>query len=296
MKTTETRRLRTSSEVVFVVDVSRSMLAASSAEGPTRLDRARDVVRSLRASVDAVPAGLTGLTDRALPYLFPTADDRAFDRTLARSVSDDAPPPQEVNLVATTFEPMATIGRDGFFSPRTRFRTCVLVTDGEARTGGEEAQGGGAGGFSPLPSLAPDASAPTGPSAGASVDPAVSGAALAGRDGCRLVAVRVGSGADRIYGPSGVAEAQYRPDAAASSKVERFAEAAGGSAFAEDDLDGAAAALRKAALQGPVESVSRQATVRRLGPYLAGLAAILAVGTALLRVFPKDLRRQVSAE
>ena len=296
LETTEVRTQRTRSEAVFVVDVSRSMLAASSPEGPTRLDRARDVVRSLRASIEDVPAGLTGLTDRALPYLFPTGDERAFQDALARSVAVDAPPPiQFFSIVATSFAPLATLGRSGFYSPNARFRTCVLVTDGEAQTGGEEPDSGdGGGGLAPAPpSLAPDQSAP---SPEPSADPSASGAALAGRDGCRLVAVRVGSGADRIYGPSGVVETQYRPDAAAASKLERFAEAAGGSAFAEDDLSGAAAALRKAALQGPVERVSRHETTRRLAPYLAALAALLAVATALLRIFPKDLRGQVSRQ
>ena len=119
--------------------------------------------------------------------------------------------------------------------PDARFRTCVLVTDGEARTGGDEPEDAGGGGLTPAsPSLAPDASAP---SSAPSVDPAVSGGALSSRDGCRLVAVRVGSEADRIYGPAGVVEAQYRPDAAAASTLERFAEAARGSAFTEDDVD-----------------------------------------------------------
>jgi hypothetical protein len=293
LEMTEVRNRRTRSEVVFVVDVSRSMRAASSAEGPTRLQHARDVVRSLRASIEEVPAGLTGLTDRALPYVFPTGDERAFADVLARSVAPDAPPPiQSFSVVASSFEPLATLGRDGFFSPNARFRTCVLVTDGEARTGGDEPESDG-GGLTPLPSLAPD---PATTGSEPTADPAASGAALAGRDGCRLVAVRVGSGSDRIFGAAGVVEAEYRPDAAAASTLERFAEAAGGSAFSADELDRAAAELRKAALQGPVESVSRQATTRRLAPYLAGLAAILAVGTALLRVFPKELRQQVSGE
>jgi hypothetical protein len=208
-------------------------------------------------------------------------------------VAPDAPPPiQSFSVVASSFEPLATLGRDGFFSPNARFRTCVLVTDGEARTGGDEPESDG-GGLTPLPSLAPD---PATTGSEPTADPAASGAALAGRDGCRLVAVRVGSGSDRIFGAAGVVEAEYRPDAAAASTLERFAEAAGGSAFSADELDRAAAELRKAALQGPVESVSRQATTRRLAPYLAGLAAILAVGTALLRVFPKELRQQVSGE
>ncbi len=295
LETIEVRKQRTASEVVFVVDVSRSMRAASGAEGPTRLDRARTVVRSLRASVEDVPAGLAGLTDRALPYVFPTGDQRAFDDVLARSVAPDAPPPiTSLSIVATSFEPLATLGRDGFFSPGARFRTCVLVTDGEARTGGDEPEGEGDGGLTPAsPSLAPDASPP---SAAPSVDPAVTGGALSSRDGCRLVAVRVGSEADRIYGPSAVVEAQYRPDAAAASTLERFAEAAGGSAFTEDDVDEASDALREAAEQGPVADATRRASSRALAPYLAGLAALLAVVTALSRSLRGDLRRQVSAE
>ena len=295
LETTEVRRQRTASEVVFVVDVSRSMRAASSAEGPTRLERARAVVRSLRASVEDVPAGVSGLTDRALPYVFPTGDQRAFDDVLARSVAPEAPPPiTSFSIVATSFEPLATLGRSGFFSPDARFRTCVLVTDGEARTGGAEPEDSGSGGLAPAPpSLAPDTSAPSSES---SIDPAVSGSALASRDGCRLVAVRVGSEADRIYGPAGVVEAQYRPDAAAASTLEQFAEAAGGSAFTDDDIEGAADALREAAEQGPVADVTHRTSSLALAPYLAGLAALLAVVTALSRTIRGDLRRQVSAE
>ena len=296
LETTEVRKQRTASQVVFVVDVSRSMRAASSAEGPTRLDRARAIVRSLRASVEDVPAGLTGLTDRALPYVFPTGDERAFDDVLARSVAPEAPPPiTSFSIVATSFEPLATLGRAGFYSPGARFRTCVLVTDGEARTGGGEPEDAGSGGgLTPAPpSLAPDQAAP---SAAPSDDPAASGATLASRRGCRLVAVRVGSGADRIYGPDGVVEAQYRPDAAAASTLERFAEAAGGSAFTEDDVDEASDALREAAEQGPVGEVARRTSSRALAPYLAGLAALLAVVTALSRTLRRGLRRQVSAE
>ena len=297
LETTDARKQRTASEVVFVVDVSRSMLAASSPEGPTRLERARRVVRSLRASIDDVPAGITGLTDRALPYAFPTGDERTFENVLARSVAPDAPPPITFySIVATSFAPLGTLGRAGFFSPTARYRTCVLVTDGEARTGGEEPESEGGRGLTPAtPSLAPapDQSAST---AEPSTDPAASGGAVGSPRGCRLVAVRVGGNADRIYGPDGVVEAQYRPEAAAASTVERFAEAAGGEAFTENDLGGAADALRRAAEQGPVAEVARRSSTRALAPYLAALAALLAASTALSRTVGRDLRRQVSAE
>ena len=80
-----------------------------------------------------VPAGLSGLTDRVLPYAFPTLDGQAFSETLARSVQVESPPPQAVSDVATSFEPLSALSRDGFYRPGTEHRTCVLVTDGETR-------------------------------------------------------------------------------------------------------------------------------------------------------------------
>ena len=91
-------------------------------------------------------------------------------------------------------------------------------------------------------------------------------------------------------------EAQYRPDAAAASTLERFAEAAGGSAFTEDDVGEASDAVREAAEQGPVADAARHVSTRSLAPYFAGLAALLAVVTALSRTLRGGLRRQVSAE
>jgi hypothetical protein len=132
--TTTERSARTSSEVVFAVDVSRSMTASSGPGERTRLDRARGIVAELRTSVPDVPAGLSGLTDRILPYAFPTLDERTFSETLARSVHVESPPPQAVSDVATSFEPLSALTRDGFYTPGTEHRTCVLVTDGETRT------------------------------------------------------------------------------------------------------------------------------------------------------------------
>jgi len=131
--TTE-RTARSSSEVVFVTDVSRSMAASPRAGAPTRLDRARSIVAELRASVPDVPAGVSGLTDRVLPYVFTTLDEQTFAQTLARSVQIEAPPPQAVSDVATSFEPLSALTRDGFYRAGTEHRTCVLVTDGETRT------------------------------------------------------------------------------------------------------------------------------------------------------------------
>ena len=54
-----------------------------------------------------MPAGVAGLTDRVLPYSFPTATAATFDDVLAHSVLVEAPPPQESSTVATSFDALA---------------------------------------------------------------------------------------------------------------------------------------------------------------------------------------------
>jgi hypothetical protein len=252
LRTTERVDVRTQSQVFYVVDVSRSMAASARPGGRTRLDRARAVVSQLHASAPDVPSGLAGLTDRVLPYLFPTASAAAFDETLTRSVLSESPPPQRVSVNATSFGALSSLARDGFFGREASHRTCVLVSDGETSSYG------------------------TGDVA----------RALAGDRGCRLVVVGVGSAADRVYGAGGRAEAGYTPDPAAAANLAQLAEAAGGRSFGEGDLGPASAAVRRAAEVGPVREAARRETRRPLGPYLAlaalALTAVL-VGLRLRR-------------
>jgi hypothetical protein len=119
-------RVRTDAAVLFVVDTSRSMLAGS------RLDAARSRAIALRAAVPELPAGVATLTDRVLPDLLPTADADVFATTLRRAVRVDEPPPQELQPVVTTFEPLGTIPGAGYFAPSTHRRIVVLLTDGES--------------------------------------------------------------------------------------------------------------------------------------------------------------------
>jgi hypothetical protein len=133
-RTTERQPVRSQSQVMYVVDVSRSMAAAQSPTGETRLARARRVVEQIHDAVPGVPSGLAGLTDRVLPYVFPTADRAVFDETLRRSVLVEAPKPQEVSRNATSFGALGQVVANGFFGSDARTRTCVLVTDGETRS------------------------------------------------------------------------------------------------------------------------------------------------------------------
>lgn len=126
------RQVRSDVQALFVVDVSRSMLAAAGPAGPTRLERARRLALELRATVPQVPTGLVGLTDRALPYLFPTLDPRAFASTLRDAVEIESPPPQQVARVVTSFDALAVLGTRGFFPAGLERRVCVVLTDGES--------------------------------------------------------------------------------------------------------------------------------------------------------------------
>jgi hypothetical protein len=253
LTTTSTVTARTSSEIVFVADVSRSMSASAGPGGATRLDRAREVIEQLREAVPGVPAGITGLTDRALPYLFPTLDRGVFADTLERSVRIEAPPPQRVSSVATSYAPLASLVRDGFFDPGTEHRTCVLVTDGETRSG-------------------------IGPPA-----------AWSAKRGCSLIVVRVGSAGDRIFRANGTLEPAYRPEGSAVGTVERLARLAGGSSFSAGEIASAGAALRRAADIGPARETGVASRSRSLAPYLA-LASLAAIGALLLRGRRRPLR------
>lgn len=124
--------VRSDVQALFVLDVSRSMLAAGGPTAETRLERARETALELRAAIPEVRVGLAGLTDRALPYLFPTLDRRAFASTLQEAVAIESPPPQQVARVATSFDALTGLGARGFFAPNLGRRVCLVLTDGES--------------------------------------------------------------------------------------------------------------------------------------------------------------------
>ena len=200
--------------------------------------------------------GLAGLTDRVLPYLFPTLDEHAFQETLARSVHIESPPPQQVSTNATSFEALTSLARDGFFTRGAARRTCVLVTDGESR----------------------------------SYSAADVVGALQGARGCRLLVVRVGGSDERVFGADGL-RGGYTADPAAADRTRALAEAAGGQAFSEADVPAAAAAVRRAAEVGPTGRQQTSATNRALAPYAAALALAAVLALDVLRLREPGLHR-----
>src|SRR5262245_48532618 len=118
---------RTDAEAIVVFDTSRSMLARRSASAPTRLERARDVAKRLRAELPEVPIGVASLTDRLLPHLFPTVSATAFTSTIDRAIQIESPPPERRALRATAFGALADLGRQNFFDSSTRTRIGIVL-------------------------------------------------------------------------------------------------------------------------------------------------------------------------
>ena len=100
--------------------------------GSTGRDRSSRQLRAVRSR----RPGRAQRPHRSRPALrVPDARRAGLRRDAARGACRrESPPPQAVSDVATSFEPLSALARDGFFTPGTEHRTCVLVTDGETRT------------------------------------------------------------------------------------------------------------------------------------------------------------------
>ncbi|MBA3376861.1 MAG: VWA domain-containing protein [Actinobacteria bacterium] len=141
LQRTATRHVRADAEVLLVIDVSRSMLAQRSANGPTRLERAKAAAAELRASLPGVPVGIASLTNRVLPHLFPTGDEDVFRAALERTIDIGRPPPgsgfiltpeQQSRRNATSLSALSAVATQRFYSPAARHRLLVVLTDGES--------------------------------------------------------------------------------------------------------------------------------------------------------------------
>jgi hypothetical protein len=242
------QRVRTDVQVMVVVDTSRSMLAAASADAPTRFDRARKAARVLRAGLPGTPVGVATFTDRVLPDLFPSADEAAFGAVVSRALGIERPPPQQSWVEATSFDALTSLPSQNYFTRSARRRVVVLLTDGESRPFSANSVGG----------------------------------AFRARPGTTLIVVRFWSARDRVYGPGGRLEPGYRPDPSSAGSVDTLVSATGGQAFDEGRLGAAAQALRAAVGQGPTGALTTVSSTRDLTP-LVLLSALVPLAFVLWR-------------
>jgi hypothetical protein len=240
-----TRFERTDVNAYVVIDATRSMLAASSRSAPSRIVRARAAARELRGAVPELRVGLASFTDRVLPHLFPTLDEDVYLATLEHSVGIERPPPSRRRRNATDLNALQQLGTQGYFPATPERRIVVVLSDFE-----------------------------TDP-----VSTTKLGAALK-RQRLEPIFVHLWDGEERIFG--GLGDAGYRPDPASLMTVRRLADASGGQAFPEAELEQAKAALRDLLGEGARRPLWQERSRTELAPWLS-LGALLPLGFVLWR-------------
>lgn len=245
---TRDRTVRTDAEAFVVLDVSRSMLAQSSLDSPQRIERAKAAALELRRALPDVKVGVASLTDRVLPHLFPSADEKVFAATIDRSVGIERPPPRSSFLTgATSLNALASIRGLRYFSPASKARVVFVLTDGESdpvantRLGGLFRR-----------------------------DPAID-----------LVLVQFWGEEERVFS-RGVPEPQYKPNAGARGTLDRLAASTRGAVYSEDQIGAAGRKGRRFLGGGPTAVRGEKAGKLVLAPYLA-LAALFPFGLLLWR-------------
>ena len=231
----ETLQERADAEVFFVLDTSRSMLAAEGPEEPTRFERARAAALELRTRLAEIPAGLAQMTDWTLPHLFPTIGPSSFRATLTRSIEVGSAGSSGSDVLTTDLDALDVFARQNLFSPGARRRLLVVLTDGESE--------------------------PVGP-----------GLAVLDKEGIRTLFVHVWAADESIFRPSG-AEPQYRPDPTSERTLAQTAALVGGAVFDESDLGAVAERARRDLGAGPTRA-RKQRDLVALIPYVTLAVAV----------------------
>ncbi len=252
---THSRPARSDAEVLFVFDTSRSMGASARRHGATRLERAKSFARRLRAALGDIPAGAAGMTDRTLPYLFPTPNAGVFDDTLAQSIAIERPPPQgdfalsgNAHARATTLAALASVATQNYFSPQVTHRLLIVLSDDESN-----------------------------PFVESNI-----GAIFHKKPRVRTIFVRFWNSRERIWLPNGHIDEGYRPDPTGARTEQTLAVATHGRAFVESQLSAVIAAAHAALGTGSVHDRPIDRARTPIAPWIA-LAAIVPLGLVLRR-------------
>lgn len=237
VSTVGVREGRTDVEALFIFDISRSMLARQSRVGPTRFERAVEAGKELRARIPTVPVGVSSITDRLLPHLFPTTSANVFTSTLDRAMGVERPPPDRSGRGrVTALGALQGLVAGNFYGPEAEKRIAVVFSDAET-----------------VP-----------------VDVGSLRGRLLGR--VDVVFVRLWSAADRVYLPDGQIERQYRPDLESGDYLAGVAEAIEADVFDESELDQVAGRVQALVGEGPTGPEGEELESRPLAAYVAGFA------------------------
>lgn len=234
-------------QVFFVFDTSTSMSARTGVDGPTRLTRAKREAEEVVPKLGTIPVGLAVMTDRVLPVLMPTPNYALIRHTLQQSVGIDRPPPSQLyHGRVPTFPALYPIGRANFYSPGVRHQVLVVFTDGE--------------------------STPLRPGIGYDLARAMT---------VHPLFVHVWAPNERIY-VHGRVDPRYRPDPTSPAALSRFASAAQGRVFAEDDLHALEETIRAESGSTPVNTAVLGYARIALAPWFV-LAGVIPLAFLLYR-------------
>jgi hypothetical protein len=249
IETNRARTERTDAEVFVALDSSRSMLASTSAGSATRIERAAAAVNWLAQSLPEVPIGLAAFDGTMLPYVLPTTDGRVLATSLTDSLEIERAAQLSGQLAprqTTSLDALAAIPRGSYFTPSTRKRALIVLTDGETNE----------------------------------VSTRLARAYLR-EPRIQAIFVRFWGGDERVY-TGGVPEPAYEPDPDSAAQLERIASAVGGRVYDEGDRGGVLAAAERALGSGPTAERRTQRQRLALMPYLT-LAALVPLGLLLWR-------------
>ena len=248
LRSDRTRMTRTDAQALVALDISRSMLAARSVDGPTRLDRAKALARRIRTGIADTPTGIATFTDRALPLLLPSSDSEAFAATVDKAVGIEQPPPRSTGVTISTFGAIAPIPVSGFFRAGLKHRVLIVITDAESEA----------------------------------FDAGMVREDFASSPRVGVVLVRVGRPGEQVYGLGGRPEPAYVPPPESGRALASFLRATRGRVFGEQQAGGAVRAVQALLGTGPRRRLGTVSGRTDLAPYLV-LAAVLPLGLVLRR-------------
>ena len=123
-------KVRSDAELYLTFDVSRSMRAARSPGGVTRMERARALGEDVHAALPEVPTGVATLTNRMMPLLFPTGDARGVTAVIEHSLRLMQPQPQRFTAARASSLGALSLSADrSYFNPGARKRVLVVFSD-----------------------------------------------------------------------------------------------------------------------------------------------------------------------
>ena len=246
LERTREHRMRTDVQAFFLFDTSRSMLASEAPGEPTRFDRAREAGTEVRQALGDVPVGIASLTDRVLPFVFPSPNPDTFARVMRYSMGVDRPPAREGgNAQVSTLDATSVVAERYFFRGARR-RLAVIFTDAESRA------------------IHPETLA-----------------RLYEEHSITTILIRFGNPAERIFAAGG-GEEPYRPAPGAAATAQAYADAVGGRSFDENHVGDAISAAKDVVGAGPSRMRVEANDVRPLGPYVF-LAALFPLSFLLWR-------------